>query len=96
MTMPRAFINRRREQFSLWWRAPAISRDRILGSVVGALGFFWIGVLGRLALGPLPVSLEALGWWSLGSVAIGAVLGRLFPKAMTCICFPFSTFGGGK
>src|SRR6267378_1186779 len=61
--------------------------------VLGAVGCFWIGVLGRIILGPLPVPVSTLGWWAAASVAIGVVLGVLFPKVVCCVCFPFSTIG---
>ena len=86
----------RRQTFVSWWRAPVARRDRILGAVVGALGCFWMGVLARVLLGPLPISLEALGLWAIGSGSVGAVLGILVPKATICLCFPFSAFGAGN
>jgi len=85
-----------KERFVLWWRAPARRRDRIVAAWIGALGCFWIAVLGRMLFGPLPVSLEVIAWWGLGSAAAGATLGCTFPKATTCICFPFSLFGVGQ
>jgi len=84
------------QRFRLWWRAPATRKDRIMGVVVGAIGCFWIGVLGRIILGPLPVPVSTLGWWAAASVAIGGVLGVFFPKVVCCVCFPFSTIGGGS
>jgi hypothetical protein len=86
---------RRFDGFQMWWRAPVTRRDRIAGVAVGAVGCFWIGVLGRIMLGTLPVSLAALGWWALGSIVVGIVVGALFPKATACLCFPFSAFGVG-
>ncbi|GHU29046.1 hypothetical protein AGMMS50256_12960 [Betaproteobacteria bacterium] len=68
----------------------------MLGAVIGGIGCFWVGVLGRIILGPLPVSLEVMVWWALGSIAIGVFLGIIFPKATTCVAFPFSTFGIGS
>jgi hypothetical protein len=88
-------IRRRFVGFQMWWHAPATRRDRIAGIVIGGAGCFWIGVLGRITLGALPVSLEVLGWWALGSTAVGMVLGAIFPKAAACLFFPFSTFGVG-
>src|SRR5437899_12182515 len=70
------------QRFRLWWRAPATRKDRIMGVVVGAIGCFWIGVLGRIILGPLPVPVSTLGWWAAASVAIGGVLGVFFPKVV--------------
>jgi len=94
--MIRRFFQRRTEEFKSWWRAPATWKDRALGAVVGAFGCFWIGVLGRLFLGPTPVSFVTIGWWALGSVAVGIMLGLVFPKVTTCVCFPFSTIGVGS
>ncbi|MGH9255399.1 MAG: hypothetical protein ACRD3C_12620 [Vicinamibacterales bacterium] len=94
--MTLTFFQRKKESFIIWWRAPVTRRDRVLAAVVGGIGCFWIGVLGRLIVGPSPVSLEVLAWWALGSVAAGVVLGVLFPKATTCLAFPFSTFGVGS
>jgi hypothetical protein len=59
------------------------------------MGCFWIGILGRLVLGSMPVSFSTLGWWALGSTFFGVFLGILFPKSVSVVCFPFSTFGGG-
>ncbi len=94
--MPSALLKRQSARFLVWWRAPATWRDRLLGSVVGMFGCFWIGVLGRVIIGPLPVPLQALAWWAIGSVATGVALGILFPKATACICFPFAISGGGN
>lgn len=90
-----AFFKKRRQQFIEWWSAPATPKDRRLGALVGFVGFFWIGGLGRIMLGSLPVSLSVVGWWALGSSITGLVLGIAFPKVITCVGFPFSTFGIG-
>lgn len=81
-------------RFLTWYRAPATRKDRIVAAIIGAMGGFWIGLLGRMMLGSTPVSFSVLGWWALASAATGVVLGLLFPKTVTCVCFPFSTFGG--
>ena len=94
--MPSALLKRQSARFLVWWRAPPTWGDRLLGSVVGVLGCFWIGAPGRVILGPLPVSLQALAWWAIGSVATGVALGILLPKATACICFPFAISGGGN
>lgn len=73
-----------------------VSGVAIIGAFVGGMGCFWIGILGRLALGPLPVSLSALGWWALGSTVLGVMLGICFPKIVSVVCFPFSSLGGGS
>jgi hypothetical protein len=90
-----AFLQRQRQRFSAWWRAPITWKDHAVGALIGGIACFWIGVLGRIIIGPLPVGLEVLAWWALGSVAIGIALGLVFPKATTCVLFPFSTIGVG-
>jgi hypothetical protein len=80
-------------RFNAWWHAPATRRDRVLGAVVGGLGCLWIGGLGRVFLGTLPVPLHIVIAWGLGAGVIGVVLGVCFPKVITCVCFPFSIFG---
>ena len=87
--------DRRGQEFLEWWRAPTTRKDRIVGAIVGGLGCLWIGVLGRMMLGPMPITLVAIGWWALFSICIGVILGVSFPKYVTCICFPFSVFGVG-
>lgn len=89
------FFSRRLLHFKTWWRAPATARDRAIGALVGAMGGFWLGLLARAALGPMPVSLWELGLFALGGVALGACLGRVFPKLTACVLFPLATFGGG-
>ena len=44
-------------------------------------------------LGDLPVSLSVAGWWALGGVAVGILLGALFPKVVSCVCYPFANVG---
>jgi hypothetical protein len=90
-----AAFQRKKQSFIKWWRAPVTRKDRLLGAVVGGMGLFWVGVLGRIILGPTPVSLGVLAYWALGCVTVGVALGILFPKATTCIAFPLSTFGVG-
>lgn len=91
-----AFFRHKFQNFARWWNAPVTRRDRIIGAFVGGMGCFWIGILGRLALGPLPVSLSAWGWWALGSTVLGVMLGICFPKIVSVVCFPFSSLGGGS
>lgn len=90
------YISRRSKQFATWWRAPATRADRLRGMVVGGLGGFWLGVIGRVVAGALPVSLgEAAVWAALGAV-LGLAVGARFPKAAACILFPMAIFGGGQ
>jgi len=84
------------ERFKQWWHAPSTWKDRLLGALVGAFGFFWIGVLGRLLLGPSPVGLGVLAWWALASVSFGILLGVVFPKATTCVAYPFLSITVGN
>jgi len=88
--------NHGRQKFRDWWSAPPTGKDRLLGAVVGGLGFFWIGLFARLMIGPMPVSLGSLAIWAVGAVVCGLILGTFFPKATTCVCFPFSVFGVGN
>ncbi len=94
--MTNSFFQNRYQNYVRWRQAPATRRDRIIGAVIGGMGCFWIGILGRLSLGPLPASVSALGWWALGSVLVGVMLGICFPKIVSVVCFPFSSFGGGS
>jgi hypothetical protein len=89
------YLQRKFHNLVTWWHAPITRKDRILGAVVGSFGGFWIGVLGSLLLGPMPVSFITIGWWALYSIIAGALLGIAFPKVILCVCYPFSTFGGG-
>jgi hypothetical protein len=90
------FLQDRYQNYVRWRHAPVTRRDRTIGAFIGGMGCFWIGVLGRLALGPLPVSPSTLGWWALGSILLGVMLGIRFPKIVSVVCFPFSSFGGGN
>lgn len=89
-------VERWKLRFLTWWQAPVTRGDRLLGAVVGALGGFWVGVIGRLAIGPAPASLEALAGWAIGLAAAGVVLGLRYPKAVSCVCFPFAVFGASS
>lgn len=90
-----SLFTRKKHVFLEWWQRPATRRDRVTGTFVGGFGFLWIGVLGRIMLGPMPISLVDIAWWALASIGVGVVLGVCFPKVITCMCFPFSIFGIG-
>lgn len=79
--------------FQKWWLAPNTQEDRIRGCLIGGAGCFWIGGLGRLIFGESPVSISVIGLWALGGAVTGILLGAIFPKAVSCVCFPFSKFG---
>lgn len=93
--MIRSFVAARLDRFRTWWSAPPTARDRLLGASVGAMGCFWLGLLGRLFFGPMPVSVAMLGWWAGGFAALGVVLGLMFPKVTIAVLFPISVFGIG-
>ena len=82
-------------KFTEWWSAPNTKKDRVSGAIIGSFGGFWLGALGRIMLGELPVSLSMVGLWALAGAVIFLLLGVAFPKAISCICYPFSTFGVG-
>ena len=85
-----------RTKFMEWWNTPNTKKDRYAAAIVGAFGGFWIGALGRIMLGKLPVSIAEVGLWALGGIMLFSLLGVLFPKVISCICFPFSVFGVGN
>ncbi len=93
--MPGFFI-RRRKQFKAWWHAPVSRSDRMQGAIIGGIGGFWIGVLGRLILGTTPVELSVIAWWGGGLALAGVALGIIFPKATKCVCLPFALIGIGS
>ncbi len=94
--MMNRFLQNRYQNYARWRHAPVTRRDRAMAAIVGGMGCFWLGILGRLALGPLPVTLSALGWWALGTMVLGVLLGICFPKSISVVCLPFSSFGGGS
>ncbi|NLD15752.1 MAG: hypothetical protein GX665_11815 [Gammaproteobacteria bacterium] len=61
------FIKRYTRKLREWWQSPVTAKDRAVGAVVGGLGGFWIGVLGRIMLGALPVSLGEVAIWALAA-----------------------------
>jgi hypothetical protein len=81
------------KRFHAWWHAPLTSRDRRLGVVVGGIGGFWIGLLGRVVLGATPAGPgEVIAWVVVGTVSC-AVAGYRFPKPVTIVLFPFVMSG---
>jgi hypothetical protein len=83
-------------KFIAWWNAPNTKKDRYIAAIVGAFGGFWIGALGRIMLGETPVLISDVGLWALVGIILFSLLGVFFPKAILCICFPFSVFGVGN
>ncbi|MDR1994246.1 hypothetical protein [Azonexus sp.] len=91
--MKRSFLANQIERFKLWWREPPTWRDRITGALVGSIGGFWIGILGRIILGPLPAPFSVVLLWGIGAIILFAVIGTIFPKPVSIILFPFSIWG---
>jgi hypothetical protein len=89
----RAFFQRRAAEFKTWWNRPPTTRDRVLGSFVGALAGLWVAVLGRLFLSDMPVSFAALAEIAMIGAACGVVLGAAFPKTVLILGFPFASLG---
>lgn len=87
------FISRNIQKLRDWWQSPATAKDRVVGGLVGGFGGFWIGVLGRIGFGALPVSLGEVAIWALATAACGLGIGIAFPKPITVVLFPFSFFG---
>ena len=83
------------DRFRTWWGKPIQRKDRFLGYFVGSFGGFWIGALGRIFIGEAPAPILTILLWGLISSVVFGFLGVLFPKHVTAILFPFSTFGVG-
>jgi len=64
--------------------------------LIGAIGGFWVSLLGRLFFGPMPVSLTALAYWAIGGVIVGVILGIIFPRVVSVVLYPFSFLGIGS
>jgi hypothetical protein len=88
-----AFLRRRTSEFRAWWHKPATTRDRVLGVFVGLFAGFWVGVLGRIILGEMPVSFATLAEFAMIGAGTGLVLGATFPKAVLILGFPFASMG---
>jgi hypothetical protein len=84
--------------FLQWWHRPVRTLDRVAAFFLGAFGGFWIGLLGRLFFGPMPMGIVALGYWGAAGAVLAAVLGIAFPRAVMVVLYPFtfiSIVGGG-
>lgn len=79
--------------FMEWWHRPMRARDRVSAFFIGGFGGFWMGLIGRLVFGPMPVALTVLGYWALGSAIACALLGVLFPRVVTVVLYPFTMLG---
>ena len=72
---------------------PITPADRVWAVIIGAIGGFWLGLITRLAFGPMPVSFEVLGYWMLGGVIVGTLLGGFFPRIVSIALYPFTFLG---
>jgi hypothetical protein len=88
--------NRKHDKFLKWWKAPNTKKDRYTAATIGAFSGLWLGGLGRIMLGALPVSITDVGLWALGGIIVFSLPGLFFPKVISCICYPFSIFGVGN
>jgi hypothetical protein len=89
-------FRRHREGFKRWLAAPARWWERLLAAVASAVVFAILGLVARLIVAPLPLLpldqlLQTIVLWSGGGALIGVLLALLFPKAMLCIVYPFSS-----
>ena len=88
-----SLLNKIPAQFQVWWRRPTSPIERLGAFLLGAWAGLWLGVIGRLVLGAMPIPLEELFWFAAGTAIALAVLGLVFPKYVTCIAYPFSFLG---
>ena len=89
-------FRRDREAFKRWFAAPAKWWERVLAAVASAVVFAVLGLVARLIAAPLPLLplnelFLAVLAWSGGGALTGVLLALLFPKAMLCIVYPFSS-----
>ena len=86
-------INR---NFSDWWYQPITRKDRWVGAIIGALGSFWLCVIGYAIASYIPKSLFEFTIFLLVPVLVVCMFGYLYPKIVTIIFYPFSIFGIGS
>lgn len=90
------FIKRNNRTLREWWQSPATGKDRVAGALIGGFSGIWIGVLGRIGIGTLPVSFSEVAAWACAIAIFGTCAGIAFPKPVTVVLFPFLIFGGGN
>ena len=81
--------------FNQWWRRPLRTRDKVGAVLIGVVGGFVVGLLGRLSLGSMPVSFAELAYWAVGGMIGGMVFGILFPRVVTVVLYPVVFIGSG-
>jgi hypothetical protein len=79
-----------------WINRPMRPADRLWAIIIGLIGGFWLGLIVRLSFGPMPVSFQVLGYWIIGGMIVGGVLGYLFPRVVSIILYPFTLLGIGS
>ena len=83
-------------KFQAWWQRPIRTKDRVSAALVGLLGGFWIGLLGRAFAATDPVATSTVLLWGAAVGVACAVLATIYPKHATIVLFPFSVFGVGN
>lgn len=81
---------------SSWINRPLKPADRVWAVIIGVIGGFWLGLIVRLAFGPMPVSFHVLGYWIAGGMVVGGVLGAFFPRVVSIALYPFTLLGFGS
>ncbi len=94
--MFKGLIVNRIQEFKVWWHKPATAKDRITSTLIGGVGGFWIGLLGKGMLTDSPIPVSILVSWGVYGAFLGAVLGILFPKIIGTMMYPFSMIGIGS
>ena len=82
--------------FNQWWRRPLRARDKVGAVFIGAIGGFWVGLLGRLFAGPMPASISELAYWAVSGIIAGIILGILFPRVVSVVLYPLTLLGIGS
>jgi len=44
----------------------------------------------------MPVSFTELGYWAVGGIVVGIILGLLFPRVVSVVLYPFAFLGIGS
>ena len=78
-----------------WLTKTTAPKDRSRAAIIGFFGGIWVGLLGRLIFGAMPVSFSEVGLYALGVAMVCCLLGIVFPKIVSVLLFPFSIFGIG-
>ena len=88
--MFKGLIVNRIQEYKVWWHKPAIAKDRITSTLIGAIGGFWIGLLVKGVLTHSPIPVSELVMWGVYRAFLVGLLGILFPKIIGTMMYPFS------